>query len=709
MRVPVVMQMEAMECGAACLGMILAYYGKWVSLETLREECGVSRDGQKLSMIAKAAEHHGLSYEARRYRPDSIYQKATYPCIVHWRGAHFVVVCGVKGDKVYINDPALGHIQRSKKEFEENYSGMCMMFSPTEAFKPSGKKPGFFSQIGSRLKDCKSAVAFVTVTTVAVAALGLTQPYFLQYFMDKILTGKSSGITGLFLLMLIVAGIQLFTGWCSAVKQLRLFGLISVENDVSFMKHIFRLPEKFFFQRDTGDLQQRQQANSTISETMINLLIPLVLNTVLMVLYGIFMLRYSPLLSTVGIGAVIINTLCTRHSAKKRLNISRITRTDSARLYSEITGTISMFETIKACGAENNSFSAWSAQQDKVFSQSLSYDNEMVVMKNIIYLINDIATYLILVLGCVELINGDFSMGMLMSFHSIFMMFLRPVEQIVASEQLLNEMRVDIERVDDVMKYPEYYPYSDEPAEEDAHKLRGNIELKNVSFGYSPLEAPLIKDFSLSLKPGSCVALVGRSGSGKSTVSSLISGLYEPWSGEILYDGKPISEIPKPVFRNSLSVVSQNIVLFKDSIENNIKLWNPYVENYEMILAVRDAEVYDGIMDKPGGYAYRISESGNEFSGGEKQRLEIARALATQPTILIMDEATSALDAMTEFEIVNNVKKLGITCIIVAHRLSTIRDCDEIIVMNDGEVIERGTHSELLKKNGYYTELISNM
>ncbi|MBR6274897.1 MAG: ATP-binding cassette domain-containing protein [Lachnospiraceae bacterium] len=708
-RVPVIMQMEAMECGAACLNMILAYYGKWVTLETLREECGVSRDGQKLSMVVKAAEHHGLSYEARRFRPESIYQKATFPCMIHWRGVHFVVLCGVKGDKVYINDPALGNVVRSKKEFEENYSGMCVMFSPSDSFVPSGKKPGTLSYIIKRLKDCKPAVAYVAITTIIVAGLGILQPFFLRNFMDKILASDSKGPGTLIFLMLIVAAVQLFVSWFSALKQLRLFGLISVKNDVGFMQHIFHLPERFFFQRDTGDLQQRQQANSTISETMINLLIPLVLNTALMAFYGIFMISYSPLLSAVGILAIIINSICTRHSAKKRLNISRITRNDTGKLYSETAGAITMFETIKACGAENNSFSAWAAQQEKVFSQNLEYDSEMVVMKNMITFINDIATYLILCFGLVLIYNGDFTKGMMMSFHSIFMMFLRPVEQVVASEQLLNEMRVDLERVEDVMKYPEYHPYSDKPVDEDAYKLKGNIELKNVSFGYSPLEPPLVKDFCLSVKPGSCVALVGRSGSGKSTISSLISGLYEPWEGEILYDGKPISEIPEKIFRSSLSVVSQNIVLFKDSVENNLKLWNPYVENFEMMLAVRDAEANDGIMDKPGGYAYQISESGHEFSGGEKQRLEIARALAVQPTILIMDEATSALDAMTEFEIVNNVRKLGITCIIVAHRLSTIRDCDEIIVMNDGNVIERGTHEELLDKHGYYSELISSM
>lgn len=704
------MQMEAMECGAASLGMILAYYGKWVPLETLREECGVSRDGQKLSMVVKAAKHHGLEYRAFRYRPETIYEKATFPCIIHWKGAHFAVLCGIKGDRVFINDPGLGHYYCSRKQFEEGYSGMCVMFSPTEEFVPSGKEKKIGSFLVSRLAKSRKVFLFTAVSTLLVSGIGLLQPEFLRTFLDRVLNGSWFEFMKLSVVMLAAALIQLAIGWYSAVKQLRLFGLVSVDNDISFMKHILHLPERFFFQRDTGDLQQRQIANSRIAETMTNLLIPLMLNSVMIIFYAIVMFTYSPALACAGYISIFASVFCTNRSSKKRLNINRIMKTDVGKLYSATTGAISMFETIKASGAEANSFTNWSVQQENVIRQQYEYDRESIKMRTLMTFISDFSSYFIFWLGIFLITSGSgFTIGTMIAFYSAFNLFLHPIETMVNSEQLLNEMKVDLERVDDVMNYPEYHPYGEDRPDDELKQLSGNIEIKNISFGYSPLEEPLVQDFSLTIKPGQCIAIVGRSGCGKSTVSSLISGLYEPWGGEILYDGKPISVIPKQVFRSSLAVVSQNSVLFKDTIENNIKLWNPYIETYQMVLATRNASIYDEILEKPGGYIYQVSENGNDFSGGERQRIEIARALAGDPSILILDEATSALDAMTEYEIVKNVRKLGITCIVVAHRLSTIRDCDEILVMDRGRIIERGKHEELMEKEGYYAKLISSM
>lgn len=708
-RVPVIMQMEAMECGAACLGMILAYYGEWVTLEKLREECGVSRDGQKLSKVVAAAERHGLSYDARRYRPETIYEEATFPCIIHWEGAHFAVLCGVRGNKVYINDPAVGNIVRTKDQFEQGYSGMCVMFSKTGAFKPSGKRPTMGSYIRRRLADSRKAAIFAVVSTVIVSAFGLFQPLFLNK-----LTGMMPGISDTpvlitISLMYVIALLQLIIGWISAVNQLRLFGATSVNNDTKFMRHIFHLREQFFFQRDVGELLQRQQANSTISETLINTLIPLRLNELLLIVYGILMIRYNPYLSLIGIVAIVISLLVTRRSANRRLNISRVSRSDIGRLYSETTGIIGMFETVKSCGAEESSFSAWARQQNLVQEETFAYDYELSRMRRAITLINDFTICLVFSTGFFLVHSGKIATGAFVAFQSVLMMFLSPVEKIVESGQQLDEMRVDMERVDDVMNYPEYAPYESYHPEKSYSRLSGEIEIKNISFGYTPLEKPFIEDFSLSIKPGSSIALVGKSGSGKSTVAGLIAGLYEPWGGEILYDGKPISGIPEVVFRDSMAVVSQEAILFKDTIENNIKLWNPFIENYEMDFATHKAQIRDVILDKPGGYAFSMSEFGRGLSGGEKQRLEIARAIVNDPTILILDEATSALDVMSEYEITKNLREAGITCIIVAHRLSTIRDCDEIIVMEEGRIVERGRHEELLGKQGYYAKLISNM
>lgn len=730
-KVPVVMQMEAMECGAASLRMILAYYGKWIDLATLRDDCGVSRDGQKLSKVVKTAEFYGLSYKAYRYRSETLYKEATFPCIVHWRGAHFVVVCGVTRNRVVVNDPALGRVIYTKEQFEANYTNMCVMFEPTEQFKPSGKKVEPVSYILQRLKKHKAAVIFMALTTILISSIHIMQPGLMRYYVDNLTFDQGGSnakqvtwdipgpnfsfdysdalafFMGIFFLL---AVLELAVGIVSAIVRFRLFGFITIKNDTEYMNHLFHLPEKFFFQRDVGDLQQRKQANSTISETMINLVIPLALNIAMMIVYAFVMFRYDFRMAIVGIVTLVINMALANYSSFKRLNISRVMRTDFGKFYSSTIGTISMMETIKASGAENSSFSAWTENQYRVVEGKFQYKKVTNRIKNLIVLVNTISSGVALGVGCFLIVRGDFTIGMMMAFQGIFSGFIAPMGQLIDSGQLLNEMTTDIERVDDVMNYPEYHPFAEEISkEQDYGKLKGHIELKNVTFGYSPLEEPLIKELNIDIKPGSRIAFVGKSGCGKSTIASLISGMYEPWSGEITYDGKSLKEIPEKVFRESLSMVNQNIILFKDTIENNIKMWNPLVENYEMVLAARDACITDEIMEKPGGFVHVIKDNGADFSGGERQRIEIARAFAVNPSVMIMDEATSALDAITEHKIVEALKAQGITCIIIAHRLSTIRDCDEIIVLENGSVKERGTHEELIRLNGCYKELVSGM
>ena len=429
------------------------------------------------------------------------------------------------------------------------------------------------------------------------------------------------------------------------------------------------------------------------------------LNIIMMVFYLVVMIRYSVLLTAVGIAAIVINSFLATYISRKRVNITRVQMRDSGRLAASTVSGIQMIETIKASGAENGYFAKWAGYQASVNDATTRFANLNLYLGMIPSFLSNLANYAVIVLGVFLAMQGSFSLGMVMAFQGYLQLFMNPAMVTVKASQTLQEMRSQMERIDDVMEYPEDPNYRDDA---DYGKLRGKIELKNVTFGYARLSDPIIEDFSMTVEPGASVAFVGASGCGKSTIAKLIAGLYQPWSGEVLFDGMSISEIDRNVFTGSVAVVDQDIILFEDTIANNIRMWDNSIEDFEVILAARDAQIHNDIIAREGGYDSMILEAGRDLSGGQRQRLEVARVLAADPHILIMDEATSALDAKTEFDLVRAVRNRGITTIIVAHRLSTIRDCDEIIVLDHGRVVERGTHDELYAKGGAYTELVSN-
>ncbi len=467
-----------------------------------------------------------------------------------------------------------------------------------------------------------------------------------------------------------------------------------------------------------GDIQQRQGMNASASGSLVNLFAPLLIDTAMMVFYLAVMLRYSPLLTFVGVLSILCNLGLSQLISRKRINITRVQMRDSGKLSGATVSGIEMIETIKANGAENGYFEKWAGYQASVNTQQVKYARLNQYLGLLPALVSSLTGVAVLMLGVYLTMQGSFTVGMIMAFQGFLSSFMSPTAKLIAAGQSIQEMRTQMERIEDVMEYPsdvccghrEYVQEKEESGNRSGEyrKLSGSVEMKNVTFGYSRLSEPLIEDFNLTLKPGSRVALVGASGCGKSTISKLLSGLYQPWKGEILFDGKPVSEIYRNVFTGSLAVVDQDIILFEDTIAGNIRMWDKSIEDFEVIMAARDARLHEDIMQREGGYSYRISQDGRDFSGGQRQRMEIARVLAQDPTIIIMDEATSALDARTEYEVVRSIKDRGITCIVVAHRLSTIRDCDEIIVMDHGKVVERGTHEELYAKGGAYTELVSN-
>ena len=710
-KVPVVIQMEALECGAASLTMVLAYYNKWIPLEQVRADCGVSRDGSNAKNILKAARSYGLTAKGYRYEPDGLKQNGTFPCIIHWNFNHFVVLCGFKGNKAVINDPAKGTYSVSMEVFDKSFTGICLMFAPGEDFQPSGKPKSVLSFVKKKLSGTGSAFALVVITTVITSLIGIITPGFSNVFADRLLSGTNPewfmpfiyGISGLAIIQIIVA-------WIQATYTLKVNGKIAIVANSEYMWHVLRLPMEFFSQRMAGDITSRRNQNASIAGSIISTFAPLTIQAVMMIFYLFVMLRYSVVLSLIGIASILINMLVSRYISKKRINLTRVTSRDSGKLAGATVAGIEMIESIKSSGAENGYFEKWSGYQASVNAGNVKFTKLNAYM-GIIPSVVSMLTNTLVLMGSVYLCQqGEWTVGMITAFSGFLGSFLSPAMQFVSASQTLQEMRTNMERIEDVMEYPADVPYSSEPISDDEEfdKLSGKIELKNVTFGYSRLAEPLIKDFSMTLMPGQRVAFVGPSGCGKSTISKLISGLYKPWSGEILFDGKPMSEINRNVFTGSLSVVDQDIILFEDTIANNIKMWDTSIEDFEMILAARDAQIHNDIMQRDGGYQYRLMEGGKDLSGGQRQRLEIARVLAEDPTIIIMDEATSALDAKTEYDVVKSIQNRGITCIVVAHRLSTIRDCDEIIVLDRGKVVERGTHAELYANGGVYTQLVSN-
>ena len=710
-KVPVIMQMEALECGAASLAMVMAYYGKWVPLEQVRLDCGVSRDGSNARNVLVAARSYGFKAEGFRCEPDVLRRDIALPCIIHWNFNHFVVLDGFRGNYACLNDPARGEVKVSMEEFDEAFTGICLQITPGPDFQPGGKRKSTLSFARTRLKGAEAAVAFVMLSTIIGYLFRIINPIFSRFLMDRLLTGENRELLMPFLTLIAMLGLaQVAVSWVQAVYALKINGKMAIVGSSDFMWKVLRMPMSFFSQRLAGDIQQRKGTNSSIASVLVNTLTPLLLNTAMMIFYLVVMLRYSPLLTVIGIVTIVLNLFVSRLISAKRVNITRVQMRDAGKLAAATVSGIQMVETIKASGAENGYFQKWAGYQASVNTQEVRFARLNQLLGLIPSTLSTIANSLVLILGVWLAMSGKFSLGMIMLFQGYLSAFMSPAMTLISAGQTIQEMRTEMERVEDVMQYPSDPNFSDAAPAEDADysKLSGEVELKDVTFGYSKLGNPVIRNFSMHVKPGSRVAFVGTSGCGKSTLSKLISGLYQPWSGEILFDGKPIGEIDRGVFTGSVAVVDQDIVLFEDTIAANIKMWDESIEDFEMILAARDAQIYDDIMAREGGFYGKLTEGGKDLSGGQRQRLEIARVLAQDPSIIIMDEATSALDARTEYELVKAVKDRGITCIVIAHRLSTIRDCDEIIVLDHGVVVERGTHDELMANGGFYNELIAS-
>lgn len=699
--------MEAVECGAASLTMVLGYYEKFIPLEQVRAACGVSRDGLKASNILKAARQYGLEAKGFQKEPESI-KTMTMPVIVHWEFSHFLVVEGYEKGKFYLFDPASGRRVVSEEEFSESFTGITLVFSPGENFVKEGKKTGAVEAILKRIKGSEKALLYIVLVGIALVLPGLAVPVFSQIFVDDILLGNNdSWLFPLLFGMALTAGLRGILTWLQQHYLLKLETKIAITTSAKFLWHLLHLPDEFFSQRSAGEITSRMQSNDRVARLLSGQVANTILSLLMIVFYFILMFIYNPMLSFVGLGIAMLNIGYLKYVSEKRTDQNNLLLKDRGSMIGVGMSGLQIIETLKATGSESDFFAKWSGYQAKALNAEQKMGVTNSLLSSIPVFLNGINNAIVLSLGGYLILNNQMTIGMLVAFQTLMVSFLTPVNQLMGMGSSLQEMTGEMKRLDDVLNYPFSYEDKNESSSEvnEKLKLQGYLDLKNVSFGYSKLEAPLIENFSLKLSPGKRVALVGGSGSGKSTIAKLIAGIERPWTGEVLFDGKPRDEWPRTTITNTFAMVNQEISMIYGTIKDNITLWDTTISEFNLIQAAKDACIHEDITAKSGGYEHIVEEGGKNLSGGQRQRMEIARALVQNPGIIILDEATSALDPLTEKKVDENIKRRGCTTLIIAHRLSTIRDCDEIIVMSKGKILERGTHEELWQLGGEYARL----
>ncbi|MEG0963109.1 MAG: NHLP family bacteriocin export ABC transporter peptidase/permease/ATPase subunit [Lachnospiraceae bacterium] len=709
-KTPTIFQMEATECGAASLSMIMAYYGKHIPLDKVRVDTGVSRDGCRASKILKGAQKYGFSTEGRRMGLNALIELKP-PCIIHWNFNHFVVYEGIKNNYIYINDPAQGRRKLRIDEVDEGFTGVVLICRPGEKFTKTKKENSLLGFVKSRLKGQYAALVSLILMGICLIFPGLFIPIFSQIYIDDILIGGNKN--WLMILIIAMLGTVIFQAVfkfyrnCILQKLQNKIALLSLHK---FLSHMLRLPMGFFDQRYAGELSERVNNNDSICEFIAGDLTENMLNVFVSAFYLILLLLYSPSLTMIGIVTIGINFALMKLTSDKMSRSIMKMQQDQGSMSGVVLSGINIISTLKAAGVENQYVNRVLGYYARYTRMEQNHGKLQQLVNAVPEMTKQICNILVLMIGGCYVINGHLTAGMLIAFNTLLASFMEPVSALLQFVEKMQKIKADMSRVDDILRYEEDEKYTQERKLISSNaKLSGAITLKDISFGYSKLEKPLIENFSFHLESGRSIAFVGSSGCGKSTVSKIISGLYLPWGGEILVDGSFLKNIRPEILSTSISTVSQDITLFSGTVKDNITMWNKTIRDEDIISAAKDACIHDVITKKPGAYDYHLSEGGKNLSGGQRQRLEIARALVTNPTILIMDEATSALDVITEKEIVDNIKRRGCTCVIVAHRLSAIRDCDEIIVMDRGKIVQRGTHNTLIDVPGHYQKLISTI
>ena len=708
-KVPTVLQMEATECGAASLAMVLAYYGRWLPLEFLRQECGVTRDGSNADNLLKAARRQGCVAKAFAGRSE-VLRKKEFPLILFWEFNHFLVLEGFQGNTVFLNDPAMGRRTVTWDEFLTSYTGVYMKITPAENFKPEGEPYSIVKTVAAKLREDKWALIFLMVVGLCMIIPGLAIPVMGQIFIDDVFSLKHADwIVNLLNAMF---GTMILLGILTAMRATALTywqKKLTIADSSGFFWHVLRLPVTFFQQRFAADIASRIQFNESTAEVLSNQAATALLDLLVALFYLLLLFQYSVPLTLIGISISIVDIFVFLYMRRRQTDLIMRIQQDASKAYGVLMSGLMMVESIKANGSEGDLFAKWAGYAAKATVATQEMKLWAMKVKLLPLLLGGLNTALIMTVGGFSIMEGIMTAGIYMAFNNLIGKFHEPVQKLLSLGNVLQDTEMQMRRLDDVRRYKTdslNYPGDDQVISFKGNRLSGELTLKDVNFGYSPLDPPLIERFNLHLEPGRWAAVVGSSGSGKSTLAKLVAGLYEEWSGEVLFDGVKRREIPRPVIVNSLASVDQDVFQITGTVRDNITMFDKSVPSADVVQAAQDACIHEDIMRLPGGYEAEVAEGGLNFSGGQRQRLEIARALACNPSLLILDEATSAIDPMTEQKCLENIRRRGCTCLIVAHRLSTIRDADEIIVLERGKVAERGTHRELIAHDGPYRRLI---
>ncbi|MET7620650.1 NHLP family bacteriocin export ABC transporter peptidase/permease/ATPase subunit [Streptomyces sp. NPDC005408] len=711
-RTPTVLQMEALECGAASLAMVLAHYGRHVPLEELRIACGVSRDGSRASNILKAARSYGLDAKGMQMEPAALAEMRA-PAILFWEFNHYVVYDGMgrrfgrRG--VHINDPDKGRRFVATEDFDTSFTGVALILEPSGSFRRGGRKPGIMRAVPARMRGTTGTLLAALLASLLLVAVGAAVPALSRTYIDMFLIGNQTSLLGpLFASMAAMVALTAVLTGLQQANLLRGRIISSTLSSARFLRHLLRLPVTFFAQRSPADLVQRLQSNDAVAETLARDLAAAGVDGVVVILYAVLLWTYDPQLTVIGIGIALLNVVAMRIVIRLRATHTQKLRADSARLTNTSYTGLQLIETMKATGGENGYFRRWAGQHATTLEEQQRLGVPSAVLAVVAPTLATLNSALILWIGGLRAVEGHISIGLLVAFQALVTRFTAPITRLNGVAGRIQDFAADVARLKDVESFPVDSLYSRRETDEaSTRRLKGHVSLENITFGYSPLDKPLLSDFSLTVGPGRQVALVGGSGSGKSTVSRLISGLYSPWEGTIRIDGQRLEDISRSALAASVSFVDQDVFLFEGTVRDNVALWDPSISDDAVVTALRDAALYDDVIARrPDGIHSRVEQDGRNFSGGQRQRLEIARALVRRPSILVLDEVTSALDAETERIIIDNLRRRGCACVVIAHRLSTVRDSDEIVVLDHGSVVERGRHEDLVNAGGPYAELV---